>query len=86
MKTFQILPLALKGTKIKFVKPITKHWFSNVVEDQNLLEVGKDYTVEKVEVSSSSTFVWLQEFPIREEGRCTPFFNYHSFEIVNENQ
>jgi hypothetical protein len=86
MKTLQILPLVPKGTKIKFVKPIKIHWFTNVVEDQTLLEVGKDYTVEKVEMSSSSTFVWLQEFPLRAEGRYTPFFNYHSFEIVNENQ
>jgi hypothetical protein len=86
MKTLQILPLASKGTKIKFVKPIKIHWFTNVVEDQKLLEVGKEYTVEKVEMSSSSTFVWLQEFPPHEEGKRLPFFSYHSFEIVNENQ
>jgi len=86
MKTLQILPLAPKGTKIKFVKPITKHWFTNVVEDQKLLEVGGIYTVEKVEMASSATYLWLQEFPSYEEGKKLPFFNYHSFEIVNENQ
>lgn len=85
MKKLQILPLTARGTKVKFVKPITDHWFTNVVEDQKLLEIGKEYTVEKVEMNSSSTFVWLQEIPPYDEDRRLPFFNYHSFEIVNEN-
>jgi hypothetical protein len=85
MKELQILPLKARGTKVKFVKPITDHWFTNVVEDQKLLEIGKEYTVEKVEMASSSTFVWLQEISPYDEDRRLPFFNYHSFEIVNEN-
>jgi len=76
---------APKGTKVKFVKPIDHHWFINLVEDQKLLEVGNIYTVEKVEVASSSTYLWLQEIPIYDEERDLPFFNYHSFEILNEN-
>jgi hypothetical protein len=76
---------ASKGTKVKFVKPIEIHWFNNLVEDQKLLEVGNIYTVEKVEVASSSTYLWLQEIPIYDEERDLPFFNYHSFEIVDEN-
>jgi hypothetical protein len=79
-------PLPPKGTKIKFVKPIKIHWFNNIVEDQKLLEVGRIYTVEKVEMASSATYIWLQEFPPFEEGNRLPFFSYHSFEIVNENQ
>jgi hypothetical protein len=76
---------ALRGTKAKFVKPITHHWFNNLVEDQKLLEIGKEYTVEKVEIASSGTYLWLQEIPIYDEERDLPFFNYHSFEILNEN-
>ena len=83
-KTLQILPLAAKGTKIKFVKPIDQHWFYNVVNDQKFLEVGKVYTVDKVEMASSATYVWLEEIPIYDSERQLPFFNYHSFEIVNE--
>ena len=86
VKTLQILPLAAKGTKIKFVKPINQHWFYNVVNDQKFLEVGKVYTVDKVEMASSATYVWLEEIPIYDSERQLPFFNYHSFEIVNENQ
>jgi hypothetical protein len=76
---------APKGTKVKFVKPITHHWFTNLVEDQKLLQVGNIYTVEKVEVASSGTYLWLREFPPYDEDRRLPFFNYHSFEILNEN-
>jgi hypothetical protein len=74
------------GTKVKFSTPMIAHWFTNVVEDQKLLEVGKEYTVRKVEVSSSATYVWLDEIPMYDTERDLPFFNYHSFEIVNENQ
>lgn len=84
VKTLQILPLAAKGTKIKFVKPINQHWFYNVVNDQKFLEIGKVYTVDKVEMASSATYVWLEEIPIYDSERQLPFFNYHSFEIVNE--
>jgi hypothetical protein len=76
---------ASKGTKVKFVKPIKIHWFNNIVEDQKLLEVGNIYTVEKVEVASSGTYLWLQEFPPYNEDRRLPFFSYQSFEILNEN-
>jgi hypothetical protein len=74
------------GTKIKFKTPILGHWFTNVVEDQKLLEIGKEYTIKKIGVASSSTYVWLEEIPIYDTERDLPFFNYHSFEIVNENQ
>ena len=84
VKTLHILPLAAKGTKIKFVTPMIAHWFTNVVDDQKLLEVGKVYTVDKVEMASSATYVWLEEIPIYDSERQLPFFNYHSFEIVNE--
>lgn len=73
MKTLPI------GTKVKFTKPIKIHWFNNLVEDQKLLEVGKEYTIKKVEVASSATYVWLEEIPVYDEERDLPFFNYHSF-------
>lgn len=67
------------GTKVKFKTPMLAHWFTNVVEDQKLLEVGKEYTIKKVEVASSATYVWLEEIPVYDEERDLPFFNYHSF-------
>lgn len=70
------------GTKVKFKTPILGHWFINIVEDQKLLEVGKEYTIKKVQVASSSTYVWLEEIPVYDEERNLPFFNYHSFEAV----
>ena len=71
------------GTKVKFTKPIKIHWFNNLVEDQKLLEVGKEYTIKRVEVASSTTYVWLEEIPVYDEERNLPFFNYHSFfEVV----
>lgn len=73
MKTLPI------GTKVKFTKPIKIHWFNNLVEDQKLLEVGKEYTIKKVEVASSATYVWLEEIPVYDEERDLPFFSYHSF-------
>ena len=70
------------GTKVKFKTPILGHWFTNIVEDQKLLEIGKEYTIRKVEVASSSTYIWLDEIPVYDEERDLPFFNYHSFEAV----
>ena len=70
------------GTKVKFTKPIKIHWFKTLVDDQKLLEVGKEYTIKKVEVASSATYVWLEEIPVYDEERDLPFFNYHSFEAV----
>jgi hypothetical protein len=77
--TMKILPA---GAKVKFSTPMSDHWFTNVVEDQKLLEVGKEYTVRKVEVASSATYVWLEEIPVYDSERDLPFFNYHSFKIV----
>ena len=57
------------GTKVKFTKPIKIHWFNNLVEDQKLLEVGKEYTIKRVEVASSATYVWLEEIPVYDEKR-----------------
>jgi len=67
--------LPKQGQKITFLKPIDIHWFTNVVEDQKLLEVGKEYTVRKTRLNSSSTHVWLNEIPTYDEERDLPFFN-----------
>lgn len=68
------------GTKIRFTKPIKWHWFKNVTDDQKLLTLNGEYTVKKVEVASSSTYVWLEEMETYDEERNLPFFNLHSFE------
>lgn len=51
------------GSKVIF-KGTTKFWFTNIVEDANkLLEVGKEYTIKKLELASSWCGVVLEEFP-----------------------
>ena len=67
------------GQKIIFNEPIKIHWFKNVVEDQTLLEVGKEYTVRKTQLNSSSSFVWLEELETYDAERDLPFFNLWSF-------
>ena len=73
------------GQKIKFVKPAFS-WFINVVEDSKKLVTGQEYTVRKTQLNSSSTYVWLEEFPNvfdpndPNDGRDQPFFSMNSFE------
>jgi hypothetical protein len=54
--------LPKEGQKIKFVKPTKFALHTNVIEDEKLLELGKEYTVKKTELNSSSTYVYLEEF------------------------
>ena len=51
------------GSKITF-KGTTKFWFTNIEEDaKELLEIGKEYTITKLELASSWCGVVLEEFP-----------------------
>ena len=51
------------GSKITF-KGTTKFWFTNIEEDaKKLLEIGKEYTITKLELASSWCGVILEEFP-----------------------
>jgi hypothetical protein len=72
------------GQKVKYIKPTKFAFHSNVIEDEkNLLELGKEYTVHKVNLNSSSTYVILEEFYVqgldeyRNNQKC---FNMHAFE------
>ena len=62
------------GQKIKSITNKTNSWFLSVVDDTKKLEIGKEYTVLKTELNSSTSYVWLEEF-----GKDM-FFNLHSFE------
>jgi len=69
-----------EGQKIRFLRT-TMSWFTNVMDDSKLLIEGKEYTVRKTQLNSSSSHVWLEEFPdINNDGRDQPFFNLASFE------
>jgi hypothetical protein len=69
------------GQKIKFVEYPTFSFFKNVIEDSKKLVIGQIYTVRKTELNSSSTYVWLEEFPdVSNDGRELPFFMMGSFE------
>ena len=72
------------GQKIKYSKPTKFAFHTNIIEDENnLLELGKEYTVKQVNLNSSSTYVVLEEFWVqgldeyRNNQKC---FNMHAFE------
>lgn len=51
------------GQKVTYTTPSKWGFFTNVIEDEkNLLELGKEYTVRDVNLNSSSTYVYLEEF------------------------
>lgn len=51
------------GTKVTFTGT-QLFWFTNIIKDANeLLEVGKEYTISKIELASSWCAVILDEFP-----------------------
>ena len=51
------------GSKVKFTGT-RMFWFANMVKDANdLLEIGKEYTITKIELASSWCAVILEEFP-----------------------
>ncbi len=54
--------LPREGQKIRFLEPTKFAFHTNVIEDEKLLELGKEYTVKKTELNSSSTYVYLEEF------------------------
>ena len=62
------------GSKATF-KGSSKFWFTNIVKDADeLLEVGKEYTIKKLELASSWCAVILEEFP--EHKFSLGFFDY----------
>jgi len=79
--------LPLEGQKIIF-KRCPMSWFTNVVEDSKRLVIDQEYTVRKTQLNSSSTYVWLEEFPNifdpndLNDGRDQPFFCMSSFEWI----
>jgi hypothetical protein len=51
------------GSKVTF-NGTRAFWFFNIIKDANdLLEIGKEYTITKIEPASSWCAVVLQEFP-----------------------
>lgn len=85
---FKILQgLPLPGQKIVFTNPSKIHWFIDILENEKLLELGKEYTVKKTLLLSSATYVWLEEFwddsieeSIDEDDSNQKSFRLHSFE------
>lgn len=67
------------GTKITFAKKTKFAFFKNVIENEDLLELGAEYTVKKVNLNSSSTYVYLEEF--WDENLDTYRFNQKAFNI-----
>lgn len=62
------------GSKITF-KGTHTFWFTNIVKDaKELLEIGKEYTISKLELASSWCSVTLEEIP--DKMFALSFFNY----------
>jgi hypothetical protein len=68
------------GQKVIFKTPAKFAFHTKVVTDQNLLEIGKEYTVRKTQLNSSSSYVWLEEIPTYDEEHDQPFFNLWAFD------
>lgn len=68
------------GTKVTFTTPAKFAFHNNVVQDQDLLEIGKEYTVRRTQVNSSSSYVWLEEIEVYNEEHDKPYFNLWSFD------
>jgi hypothetical protein len=76
--------LPLPGQKITYTTPTRFSFHTNVIEDEKaLLEISKEYTVRKVQLNSSSTYVYLEEFwtegidEYRNNQKC---FNMYAFD------
>lgn len=89
MKTFELInPNGIKmihglpedGQKIKFTKPLEWGFFKCTIEDQKFLEIGREYTVKKTQLNSSSTYVWLEEIECYNTKSDLPFYNLGAFE------
>ena len=62
------------GTKVTF-KGVRLFWYNNIIQDANdLLEVGKEYTLLKLEPMSSWCKIVLEEFP--DKVFTLSFFDY----------
>ena len=62
------------GSKIIY-RGTHQFWFTNIVKDANdLLEVGKQYTISKLELASSWCGVRLEEIP--DKKFALSFFDY----------
>jgi len=63
------------GSKVKF-NGSGMFWFKNIRKDaEDLLEIGKEYTITKIELASSWCAVILDEFPDKKFG-----LNWFSYE------
>lgn len=71
------------GSKVTF-RGTTMFWFVNIIKDANeLLEVGKEYTIFKLGLHSSWCSVVLEEFP--EHKFSLSFFDYDK-ELTTEEE
>lgn len=82
------LKLPKLDQKVRFKKQPKFHFFTNVLEDSKMLNVGQEYTVRWIEVASSHTQVWLNEFlPENINGYDShrrPYFSLNDFEWEDE--
>jgi hypothetical protein len=68
-------PLPDIGSKITYKGTPQYFWFKNIIEDaNNLLVIGKEYTIFKMRLNSSWISVVLEEFP--DHKFSLSFFDY----------
>jgi len=70
------------GSKATF-RGVHHFWFVNIIKDANeLLEIGKEYTISKLELASSWCGVILEEFP--DKLFALSFFDHQKELTTNE--
>lgn len=70
------------GSKVTFKGTSEWFFFQNILKDANdLLEIGKEYTITKIELASSWCAVILEEFPDKQFSLS--WFNYEK-ELTTE--
>jgi len=71
------------GSRVKY-KGSHQFWFTNIIKDaEELLEIGKEYTVNKLVLASSWCGVRLEEFP--DKVFALSFFTYDK-DLTTEEQ
>lgn len=83
MNTTDLTQWPKVGSKVKFKGTPAVFWFQNIIKDANdLLELGKEYTISKLRLNSSWCSVVLEEFP--DHKFSLSFFEYEKTQTTNE--
>lgn len=67
------------GQKLIYTKPTEFAFHTNVIQDEKLLVIGREYTLKNININSSSVYIWLEEIECYNQERNLPYFNLWAF-------